>query len=53
MYNDLEEYSLTEVTEQYLLLEKTYVDRIEDWTDPEQWRRKAVKVPNPLQGIHD
>ena len=51
MYDNLTEYSLKKATNDYLILQKTYVTKIEDWANTQLWNHEEVKISNPLQTI--
>lgn len=50
MWDDLTEYDLgRQESNDYLVVVKIYVEKIEDWADYELWKREEIRIPNPVR----
>lgn len=47
MFDELSEYHIQDIEENFLVVKKVYVDNFNEWEDASLWKEEIIKIPNP------
>lgn len=48
LFDDLSEYHIQDIEEDFLVVKKVYVDNFNEWEDASLWKEEKIKIPNPI-----